>query len=277
MDRMELFERIQQKQSYLCMGLDPDPLLIPAHLGKDAGALLEFNKAIILATSDLCVAYKLNLAFYETMGSRGWDLFEDTLRLIPSDQFIIADAKRGDIGNTATNYAKAFFDPGLSYAIDAVTINPYMGSDSVWPFLAYQGKWAISLALTSNAGADDFQKLRLENGEMLFEQVVRKVTGWGSPDQLMLVAGATQSAMLTRIRALAPDHFLLVPGIGAQGGSLEEVSRYGMNAACGLLVNVGRSILYASSGTDFAEKARMEALSMQQQMATCLKTYLKTE
>ncbi len=274
MDRKELFEKIQQKQSYLCIGLDPDPALIPGHLGKDPQGLLDFNREIILATSDLCVAYKLNLAFYETMGSRGWDLFEDTLKLIPEDQFIIADAKRGDIGNTAASYAKAFFDPKLSYTIDAVTINPYMGSDSILPFLAYTGKWAISLALTSNAGADDFQKLRLESGEMLFEQVVRRLTDWGDPDQLMLVAGATQSVMLARIRALAPDHFLLVPGIGAQGGSLEEVSRYGMNASCGLLVNVGRSVLYAASGVDFAEKARHEALEIQQQMANFLKSYL---
>lgn len=236
--------------------------------------MLEFNRQIIKATENVCVAYKLNLAFYESMGAEGWKLYEDTLSLISPDQFIIADAKRGDIGNTSAKYAAAFFDPSGSYRVDALTVNPYMGRDSVIPFLSAEGKWVIALALTSNAGAEDFQKLKLESGELLYEQVIRSLTGWASPDQLMLVTGATRSAELQHIREMAPDYFLLVPGIGAQGGNLEEVSRLAMNKECGLLVNVGRSVLYASKGTDYAEMAAAEAASVAREMAGYLKLYL---
>ena len=274
MNRTEIFANIQAKQSYLCIGLDPDPAQLPVHLPKTTTGMLEFNKQIILATSSLCVSYKLNLAFYEAMGSQGWSLFEDTLKLIPSDQFIIADAKRGDIGNTSFKYAKSFFDPCHQYRVDAVTVNPYMGSDSILPFMSYPQKWVIALALTSNEGAADFQKLKLESGEMLFEQVIKKLKIWGNPDQLMIVAGATQSTLLKKVRELAQDYFLLVPGIGAQGGDLEAVSRDAMNKHCGLLVNVGRSIIYASRGLDFAEKATQAALEIQQEMKQYLSVYL---
>lgn len=274
MNRSEIFAKIREKQSYLCIGLDPDPSLMPDGIEHTVSGMLEFNRQVIAATSSLCVAYKLNLAFYESMGAAGWQLYEDTLRLIPADQFVIADAKRGDIGNTSFKYAKAFLDPEHDFQVDALTVNPYMGRDSVIPFISYPDKWVIALALTSNEGAADFQKLRLEGGQPLFERVIEQLQEWGTPDQLMLVAGATQAELLERVRALAPEYFLLVPGIGAQGGDLELVSRVAMNNSCGLLVNVGRSIIYASKAADFAIHVRAEALKMQQEMAVYLKRYL---
>ena len=274
MNRQELYNQIQTKRSYLCVGLDPDLTQVPSFYSKDAEGLLEFNREIIEATKAHCIAYKLNLAFYECLGVKGWELFEKTLSLIPSEHFVIADAKRGDIGNTSFKYAKAFFDSSLPYRIDALTVNPYMGRDSVLPFLSYSGKWVILLALTSNDGANDFQKQRLQNGNALFEEIIGQAKDWGSPEQVMFVTGATQASMLKEIRKILPDNFLLVPGIGAQGGSLENVSRFGMNESCGLLVNVGRSILYASKEEDFAERAAIEAQLLQQQMAGLLKELL---
>lgn len=263
----ELSEQIFQKQSYLCVGLDTDPRKLPSHLRSESDPVFTFNKTIIDATADLAVAYKPNIAFYEAQGPRGWESLQKTLDYIPKNCFTIADAKRGDIGNTSGLYARTFFDPaaaGLSF--DSVTIAPYMGHDSVMPFLEYKGKWVILLALTSNPGSADFQRQRIDDEE-LFEMVIRTAQRWASPDQLMFVVGATQSAELSRIRALAPHNFLLVPGVGAQGGSLEEVSRRGLTPTGGLLVNASRSILYASSGTDFAERARAEAQAIQSEMA----------
>ena len=263
----ELSEQIFQKQSYLCVGLDTDPRKLPPHLLTESDPVFAFNKAIIDATADLTVAYKPNIAFYEAQGPRGWESLQKTLDYIPKNCFTIADAKRGDIGNTSGLYARTFFDPaaaGLSF--DSVTVAPYMGHDSVTPFLDYKGKWVILLALTSNPGSADFQRQRI-NDQDLFEVVIRTAQTWASPDQLMFVVGATQAAEFSRIRELAPDNFLLVPGVGAQGGSLEEVSRRGLTAKGGLLVNASRSILYASSGPDFAERARAEAAILQTDMA----------
>jgi orotidine-5'-phosphate decarboxylase len=267
MDRLALYAQIQKKKSYLCIGLDTDPLKLPAILKNDPDPVYAFNKAIIQATSDLCVAYKPNLAFYESMGAAGWKSLEKTLLLIPEDIFTIADAKRGDIGNTSTLYARAFFE-NLNF--DSVTVAPYMGRDSVQPFLAFQSKWAIVLALTSNAGAMDFQTAVLQTEEPLFEKVLRTVAAWGTTDNLMFVVGATRAEEFARIRKIVPDHFLLVPGVGAQGGDLKAVSRAGMNDHCGLLVNSSRQIIYASSGSDFAEKAREAALAIQQEMKELL-------
>ena len=274
MTRQQLFENIRRKQSFLCVGLDTDVNKIPEHLFDESeDPIFEFNKAIIDATADLCVAYKPNLAFYESLGLEGWDVLERTVEYIRAhypDQFIIADAKRGDIGNTSAMYARTFFD---HMDFDAVTVAPYMGEDSVKPFLTYDGKWVILLALTSNKGAFDFQFTEAkESGERLFETVLRTSSQWGNADNMMYVVGATKADMLADVRRLVPDHFLLVPGIGAQGGSLQEVARHGMNAQCGLLVNSSRQIIYASSEADFADKARAEAQRVQAEMKELLKT-----
>ncbi|GAB4055744.1 orotidine-5'-phosphate decarboxylase [Spirosoma litoris] len=271
----ELSNLIFQKQSYLCVGLDTDPRKLPHHLLTEPDPVFAFNKAIIDATADFAVAYKPNIAFYEAQGPRGWESLQKTLDYIPADCFTIADAKRGDIGNTSDLYARTFFDPeaaGLSF--DSVTVAPYMGHDSVLPFLAYENKWVILLALTSNPGSADFQRQQVGDQE-LFELVMEAAHNWAGADKLMFVVGATQANELSRIRELAPDNFLLVPGVGAQGGSLEDVSRRGLTAAGGLLVNASRSILYASNGVDFADKARAEASSLQKEMAKYLADVIK--
>lgn len=270
MDKNQLFENILRKQSFLCVGLDTDLRKIPAHLLNEEDPFFAFNKAIIDATADYCVAYKPNLAFYECMGVKGMLTLEKTvnyIRTMYSDQFIIADAKRGDIGNTSEMYASSFFE---ELPFDAVTVAPYMGEDSVKPFLKYAGKWVILLALTSNKGSQDFQFSTDANGDRLFEKVLKTSKNWASDEQMMYVVGATQGSMFADIRKVVPNHFLLVPGVGAQGGSLEEVVKYGMNKQCGLLVNSSRQILYASSGTDFAEKAQEEAKKVQVEMASYL-------
>jgi orotidine-5'-phosphate decarboxylase len=272
MNRQELFENIQRKKSFLCVGLDTDITKIPEALFDSCDdPMFVFNKRIIDATADLCVAYKPNLAFYESLGLEGWDVLERTIDYIRAnypDQFIIADAKRGDIGNTSAMYARTFFG---TMDFDAVTVAPYMGEDSVTPFLTYENKWVILLALTSNKGAFDFQFVQdKETNERLFEKVLNTSSQWGNTDNMMYVVGATKAEMLHDIRALVPNHFLLVPGVGAQGGSLQEVAKYGMNAECGLLVNSSRQILYASSGEDFAEAARLETLAVQKEMEELL-------
>ena len=256
MNKQELFDNIRAKQSFLCVGLDTDIKKIPEHLLADEDPIFAFNKAIVDATAPLCVAYKPNLAFYESLGLKGWTAFEKTVKYIKSnypDQFIVADAKRGDIGNTSAMYARSFF--GEELEIDSVTVAPYMGEDSVSPFLAYDGKWVILLALTSNKGSHDFQLTADEKGERMFEKVLRTSQQWGSDENMMYVVGATQGSMFADVRALVPDHFLLVPGIGAQGGSLAEVCKYGMNSMCGLLVNSSRAIIYADRSEDFAAAA----------------------
>ncbi|MBK8492058.1 MAG: orotidine-5'-phosphate decarboxylase [Saprospirales bacterium] len=263
MTRQELITQIKQKRSFLCVGLDPELERIPTHLHGADDPVFEFNKVIIDATKDLCVAYKPNLAFYESQGSKGWATLEKTLDYIPSDCFTIADAKRGDIGNTSRLYAKAFFE---TFDFDAITVAPYMGSDSVEPFLEFSGKWVILLGLTSNKGSADFQLQATHNGEPLYAEVLRKAQEWGSPDNLMFVIGATHPSKLAEIREIAPDHFFLVPGVGAQGGDLQAVMRYGMNANCGLLVNSSRGIIYAGKGEDFGEKARAAAEAIQKEM-----------
>ncbi len=271
MNRQEIISQIKTKATFLCIGLDPDIQKIPSHLLKGEEPLFAFNKAIIDATHDLCVAYKPNLAFYESCGLEGWKAFEKTVRYIREKdptQFIIADAKRGDIGNTAEMYARSFYE---SLPIDAVTLAPYMGKDSVQPFLSYPGKWVILLALTSNRGSADFQMLEDAQGERLFEKVLRRSSDWGDESSMMYVVGATQGSLLQDVRKLVPRHFLLVPGVGAQGGSLKEVARYAMNDDCGLLVNASRQILYASKDEEFAQAARQEALKLQQEMQTYLK------
>jgi orotidine-5'-phosphate decarboxylase len=270
MKREELIALIRRKGSFLCVGLDSEIGKIPQHLMDNEDPVFEFNRAIIDATIDLAVAYKPNLAFYESRGLAGWKSLEKTiayLRAREGDVFTIADAKRGDIGNTSKQYARAFFE---TLGFDALTVAPYMGSDSVQPFLSYPGKWVALLALTSNQGAMDFQYLK-SHDDYLFEQVLKRSASWGSPENMMYVVGATQATQLAVIRKIVPDHFLLVPGIGAQGGSLEEVVRYGMTKDCGLIVNASRSILFASPGSDFAEKAREEALLMQKEMERFLK------
>jgi len=265
MNRQTLVSEIFRKKSFLCVGLDTDPAKLPEHLKSRPDAVFEFNCQIIDATRDLCVAYKPNLAFYEARGAAGWRDFERTVAYIGDQYFIIADAKRGDIGNTSRMYAQAFFE---HTNCDAVTVAPYMGSDSVSPFLDFPGKWAIVLALTSNPGSADFQRNWLEDTrELLWERVLVESQAWGTPDNLMFVVGATHPDAFARVRALAPDHFLLVPGVGAQGGDLDAICRYGLNRDCGLLVNASRSILFASSGADFAAAARAEAERMQWEMA----------
>jgi orotidine-5'-phosphate decarboxylase len=271
MQKIDLIQQIKAKKSFLCIGLDTDLSKIPAHLLQQEDPIFEFNKAIIDATADLCVAYKPNLAFYESMGAAGWESLRKTMDYIPAHCFTIADAKRGDIGNTSAMYAKTFFEPAAAgFNFDSVTVAPYMGSDSVTPFLAYANKWVILLALTSNDGAKDFQFDSFENGEKVFERVLVKSSKWGSDENMMYVVGATRGEAFAAIRKLVPDHFLLVPGVGAQGGSLAEVCKYGLNKECGLLVNSSRAIIYASNTIDFASKAREEALAMQHEMELIL-------
>ncbi|MDO6389822.1 orotidine-5'-phosphate decarboxylase [Pontibacter sp. BT731] len=273
MTREKLFEQILQKKSYLCIGLDTDPKRLPEHLLDHEDPVFEFNRQIVEATADLCVAYKPNIAFYEAQGPKGWVSLEKTLEVIPEEIFTIADAKRGDIGNTSELYARAFFE---TMNFDSITVAPYMGADSVKPFLVQPGRWVILLALTSNPGSKDFQMLKLSDGneEYLFEQVLRESANWASVGQMMYVVGATQGEYIERVRAIVPNHFLLVPGVGAQGGSLEEISRLGMNQQCGLLVNSSRAIIYASSGRDFADKARAAALEVQKEMEQYLEQYV---
>jgi len=270
MNKQQLFEQIRIKRSFLCVGLDPVLENIPKHLLKYENPVLEFNKQIIDATKDLCVAYKPNTAFYESMGLKGWETLIETWKYMPSDIFTIADAKRGDIGNTSAMYASAFFNEAKSdMGFDAITVAPYMGKDSVVPFLNYKDKWVILLALTSNVGHSDFQMVDGTNGK-LYEQVIRNSSDWAGAEQLMYVVGATKAEEFKNIRTLAPDNFLLVPGVGAQGGSLADVCHYGLNKECGLLINSSRGIIYASNGEDFAEKARAEALKLQQEMEEIL-------
>lgn len=291
MTRKQLIEQIKQKRSFLCVGLDTDITKIPGHLQAHPDAVFEFNRQIIDATKDLCVSYKLNTAFYEAMGLKGWEAMERTVNYIPQEHFIIADAKRGDIGNTSSQYARAFFE---TLNFDAITVAPYMGEDSVKPFLEFENKWAIVLGLTSNPGSKDFEQLKVvgqatnnsdeatNNGDeatnngnkagnteggYLYESVLEKVSAWGNPGNLMFVVGATKASDLAGIRKIIPDHFLLVPGVGFQGGSLKEVSQYGMNADCGLLVNASRAIIYASEKEDFAAEARAIAQQYQAEMA----------
>lgn len=267
MNRNTLFQNILRKRSFLCIGLDSDPLRLPEHLLDDEDPLFSFNRAIIEATADLCVAYKPNLAFYEASGAKGWTSLERSMSIVPEDVFTIADAKRGDIGNTSQLYARAFFE---NMDFDAVTVAPYMGHDSVKPFIGFPDKWVVLLALTSNPGANDFQMSKDEAGIPLFERVMREAMAWASPDELMFVCGATRSEQFSHLRKIAPDHFFLVPGVGAQGGDLAAVARAGMNAQCGLLVNSSRQILYASSGRDFAEAARAEAKRVRDEMDNLL-------
>ena len=272
MTRQELLENIRRKHSFLCVGLDTDIKKIPAHILSDADPIFAFNKAIIDATADLCIAYKPNLAFYESIGTDGWTAFEKTVKYIKEnypDQFIIADAKRGDIGNTSQMYARTFFE---HIGVDAVTVAPYMGEDSVKPFLGYDGKWVILLALTSNKGSFDSQLTEDKDGEKLFEKVIRVSQTWAGDDSMMYVVGATQGERFADIRRVAPASFLLVPGVGAQGGSLADVAKYGMTPDCGLIVNSSRAIIYASSGTDFAEAATKAATAVQNEMEQILKT-----
>ncbi|WP_394994363.1 orotidine-5'-phosphate decarboxylase [Emticicia sp.] len=279
MTKQQLFKQITQKKSYLCVGLDTDIKKIPSHLLKEKDPIFEFNRQIIDATIDYTVAYKPNIAFYEAMGAKGWESLQRTIEYIPKECFTIADAKRGDIGNTSGLYARTFFDKSSSgLDFDSVTVAPYMGCDSVEPFLEFDGKWVILLALTSNTGGDDFQQLLVNGSEntsrFLFEQVILTSQKWADSERMMYVVGATKADKLLKIRELAPDHFLLVPGIGAQGGSLEEVSRFGMNKQCGLLVNSSRAIIYVSSEQDFAQKAKQEAQKVQQEMEQYLQIYL---
>jgi len=262
MTKAELIEQIRLKKSFLCVGLDPDLDKIPPHLLETEDPIFEFNKAIIDATKDFCVAYKPNTAFYECYGVKGWQSLEKTINYIPKDCFIIADAKRGDIGNTSTYYAKTFFE---TLPCDAVTVAPYMGSDSVKPFLGFDGKWVVLLALTSNQGSLDFQFTE-SNGVKLYEQVLTKAQEWGSDEEMMFVVGATRAEEIANVRKIVPNHFFLVPGVGAQGGSLEDVVKFGANDQCGLLVNSSRGIIYASRGEDFAIAAKGEALKIQSEM-----------
>ena len=267
MTRQELIDQIFAKRSFLCVGLDTDTKKMPQHLLKEEDPIFTFNKQIIDATAPYCVAYKPNLAFYEAFGVKGMIAFEKTVKYLQENyphHFIIADAKRGDIGNTSAMYARTFFE---EYDIDALTVAPYMGEDSVTPFLGYNGKWVVLLALTSNKGSHDFQLTTDSDGTRLFERVLAKSQEWGDSDNMMYVVGATQGSLFTDVRRIAPDHFLLVPGVGAQGGSLSEVCKYAMTKDCGLLVNSSRGIIYASHDTDFAEVAAQKAKELQEQMA----------
>lgn len=267
MSRQQLIDQIKQKKSFLCVGLDTDIEKIPSFLLSYPDPVLEFNKRIIDATKDLCIAYKPNSAFYECRGIKGLQSLIATWQYLPKNCLNIIDAKRGDIGNTSDKYAQAFLDEASSgMSFDAITVTPYMGNDSITPYLKYQNKWIIILALTSSVGSKDFQYLATQDGH-LYETVIKKANTWAGADRLMFVVGATKSTEFTAIRKYAPDNFLLVPGVGAQGGSLEDVCRYGITPDCGLIVNASRSIIYASNGEDFAEAARAEALSIQQQMA----------
>ncbi len=267
MTRQQIIEQIFNKKTFLCVGLDTDIRKIPQCLLKEEDPIFEFNKRIIEATAPYCMAYKPNLAFYESMGVNGLMSFKKTVDFLKAnfpEHFIIADAKRGDIGNTSTMYARSFFE---DFGVHSLTVAPYMGEDSVKPFLAYEGKWVILLALTSNVGSHDFQLTEDAQGERLFEKVLRKSMTWGDKDNMMYVVGATQGKMFEDIRKIAPDHFLLVPGVGAQGGSLQEVCQYGMTKECGLIVNSSRGIIYASQGEDFAQVAAEKAKALQLQMA----------
>ena len=271
MTRQQLIQQIQNKKSYLCVGLDTDLSKIPKHLQSHPDAIFEFNKQIIDATHDLCVSYKINTSFYEAMGIKGWEAMQKTVDYIPAEQFTIADAKRGDIGNTSSQYARAFFE---AMNFDAITVAPYMGEDSVRPFLEYENKWTIVLGLTSNKGSDDFQQLILNDSLSekskpiaLYQTVIEKIARWGTPDNLMFVTGATKASDFEGIRSIIPNNFLLVPGVGAQGGSLKDVSKYGLNKDCGLLVNASRAIIYASEKEDFAVRARIVAQEYQQEMS----------
>lgn len=275
MNRQQLINEIFTKKTFLCVGLDTDINKIPAHLKNEEDPIFAFNKAIIDATAPYCVAYKPNLSFYECYGLKGMLAFEKTIQYIKENHpnhFIIADAKRGDIGNTSKMYAQTFFE---EYNLDSVTVAPYMGEDSVKPFLEYEGKWVILLALTSNKGSHDFQLTEDNQGERLFEKVLKKSQEWGTTENLMYVVGATQGKMFEDIRRIAPEHFLLVPGVGAQGGSLQEVCKYGMTKDCGLLVNSSRGIIYASTDTDFAEVAAVKAKELQEEMAVELERIAK--
>ncbi|MFI5187222.1 MAG: orotidine-5'-phosphate decarboxylase [Chitinophagales bacterium] len=282
MTRLQLVEQIFKKQSYLCVGLDTDLSKIPKHLLSNPEPIFEFNKQIIDATKDLCVSYKINTAFYEAMGVKGWAALEKTVNYIPGEHFKIADAKRGDIGNTSSQYAKAFFE---TLNFDAITVAPYMGEDSIKPFLEYQDKWAIVLGLTSNAGAKDFElqkfatktdlfdddiHIEKHDTKFLYEMVLEKVSKWGNPDNLMFVIGATQPNEFINIRKIAPEHFYLVPGVGAQGGRLKGISEKAMTKECGILVNVSRAIIYSSDGENFAEEARTVAQQYQVEMTSYL-------
>ncbi len=270
MNKQQLIDNIKRKRSFLCVGLDTDIKKIPKHLLKEDDPIFAFNKAIVDATAPYCVAYKPNLAFYECFGIKGWTALEKTVRYIKGnypDLFVIADAKRGDIGNTSAMYARSFFE---EMNVDSLTVAPYMGEDSVTPFLQYEGKWVILLALTSNKGSHDFQLTENSNGERLFEKVLRTSQLWADDRQMMYVVGATQGRLFEDIRKIVPDHFLLVPGVGAQGGSLEEVCKYGMTKDCGLLVNSSRGIIYADDTEDFAAAAGREAFGLQQQMSALL-------
>lgn len=267
MTRAELIDQIKRKKSFLCVGLDSDINKIPSHLLEFEDPIFEFNRAIIDATKEYAVAYKPNIAFYESTGAKGMESLRKTLEIIPKECFTIADAKRGDIGNTASMYAKAFFDKSSSgFDFDSITVAPYMGIDSVVPFLEFQNKWAIVLGLTSNPGSNDFQQNELRNSKRLFEEVVSRVITWGTASNLMFVVGATRGKDIAAVRKQAPNHFFLVPGVGSQGGSLEEVVEFGMNNDCGLLVNSSRGIIYASKGHDFASIAGKETQKLQLQM-----------
>ncbi len=267
MTKQQLVDQIQSKQSYLCVGLDSDIEKLPAGIPKTAAGVVAFNKAIIDATAPYCVSYKINTAFYESLGVQGWGAMEETLAHIPSTHFTIADAKRGDIGNTSAHYAKTFFEV---LPFDAITVAPYMGKDSIDPFLAYTNKWTIVLGLTSNAGSQNFQQQKLANGQFVFESVLEQVASWASSEQLMFVVGATKAEDLGVIRKIIPNHFLLVPGVGAQGGSLSDVTEFGKNDAVGLLVNASRAVIFASSENDFAEKAGIAAKDYALQMKQLL-------
>jgi len=266
MNRAELKAQILAKQSYLCVGLDTDIKKIPQHLLQEENPILAFNKAVIDATKDFTVAYKINTAFYEAMGIKGWQIMEETLNYIPKDIFTIADAKRGDIGNTSEQYARTFFE---TFPYDSVTVAPYMGRDSVEPFLKFDGKWTIVLGLTSNEGSKDFQYLPVGEGK-LYEQVLTTVSQWGTPENLMFVIGATRTDQIAHVRGLLPQHFFLVPGVGAQGGDLAAISRAALIEDGGLLVNVSRGVIYAGDGVDFTDKVRAAAQDYQQQMAALL-------
>jgi orotidine-5'-phosphate decarboxylase len=268
MTKQQLVAEIKRKQSFLCVGLDADIDKIPSHLLELEDPIFEFNKAIIDATQDSCVAYKPNIAFYECLGPKGWESLKKTLDYIPENIFTIADAKRGDIGNTSRFYAKTFFE---YMDFDAVTIAPYMGEDSIKPFLEFENKWVIVLALTSNKGALDFQFMTDMKGEKLYQKVLKITSKWGSSENLMYVVGATRAEGIAEVRKIVPQHFFLVPGVGAQGGSLEDVANFGWTEDCGLLVNSSRGIIYASRGEDFAEQARKSALTIQAAMQQILK------
>ena len=267
MNKQELINQIKQKKSFLCIGLDTDIQKIPEYLSKFDDPVFEFNKQIIDSTKDLCVAYKLNTAFYESNGINGWKSLMKTIEYIPKNIFSIADAKRGDIGNTSKMYAKTFFE---TMDFDSITVNPYMGSDSVEPFLDFNNKWVILLALTSNKGSEDFQNFSNQSNVKLYQQVIEKSMNWSDDSRIMYVVGATKSDSLKEIRKIIPDHFLLIPGIGAQGGSLDDVVKYGMNKDCGLLINSSRSIIYAGHGENFAENAREAALKIKSEMENYL-------